>query len=60
MTTWKALAANVEPSVQEDLLPEVMSALERLEAAFRPLERAIAPDTLLWFDSEGTGPGGEL
>ena len=48
MTNWKALAAAAEPPVPEDLLPDVIPALETLEAAFRPLERAIPPDTPLW------------
>ena len=48
MTNWKALAAAADPPVPEDLLPEVIPALEKLEAAFRALERAIPPETLLW------------
>jgi hypothetical protein len=52
VTNWKALAASAEPPVPEDLLPDVISALEKLEAALRPLEQALPPDTLLWSDSE--------
>ncbi|MBZ5633819.1 MAG: hypothetical protein LAO55_11910 [Acidobacteriia bacterium] len=52
MTDWKALAAAAEPPVPEDLLPDVIPALEKLEAAFRPLERALPPDTLLWTSCE--------
>jgi len=52
VTNWKALAAAAEPPVPEELLPEVIPALEKLEAAFRPLERAIPPDTLLWSGHE--------
>jgi hypothetical protein len=48
MTDWKALAAAAEPPVPDELLPEVLSALEKLEAAFRVLEREIPPETLLW------------
>jgi hypothetical protein len=48
MSIWKELAANVEPPVPEDLLPDVIPALEKLEARFRPLERTILPETLLW------------
>jgi len=52
MTNWKALAAAIEPPVPEELLPDVIPALEKLEAAFRPLERIIPPDTLPWFGPE--------
>jgi hypothetical protein len=52
MTDWKALAAAAEPPVREDLLADVIPALEKLEAAFRPLERALPPDTLLWTGCE--------
>jgi len=52
VTNWKALAAAAEPPVPEDLLPDVIPALEKLEAAFRPLERSIPPDTLLWSGPE--------
>ena len=48
MTDWKALAAAAEPPVPEDLLPDVIPALEKLEASLRVLEREIPPETLLW------------
>jgi hypothetical protein len=48
VTHWKALAAAAEPPVPEDLLPEVIPALEKLEAALRVLEREVPPETLLW------------
>ena len=48
MTNWKALAAAAEPPVPENLLPDVIPALEELEAALRVVERDIAPETLLW------------
>jgi hypothetical protein len=48
VTNWKALAAAAEPPVPENLLPDVIPALEELEAALRVLERDIAPETLLW------------
>jgi len=48
VTNWKVLAAAAEPPVPEDLLPDVIPALEKLEAAFRPVEREVALDTLLW------------
>jgi hypothetical protein len=49
------LAAAAEPPIPEELLTEVIPALERIEAAFRPLERLIPPDTLLWSGSEEEG-----
>jgi len=52
VTNWKALAAAAEPPVPEDLLPDVIPALEKLEAALWPLERSIPPDTLLWSGPE--------
>jgi hypothetical protein len=48
VTNWKALAAAANPSLPEDLLPDVIPALEKLEAALRGLERGIPPETLLW------------
>jgi hypothetical protein len=54
VTNWKALAAIVEPPVPEDLLPDVTPPLEKLEAAFRPLEQALPPETLLWNGPEGS------
>jgi hypothetical protein len=52
VTNWKALAAAAVPPVPDELLPEVIPALEKLEQAFRKLEREILPDTLLWTDPE--------
>jgi hypothetical protein len=54
VTNWRALAAAAEPPVPEDLLPDVLPALEKLEAAFRVLEREIPPETLLWNGTEGS------
>jgi len=51
VTNWKALAEAAEPPVPKELLPEVVGALEKLEAAFRPLELALRPETLLWSGS---------
>ena len=48
VTNWNELAAAAEPPVPEDLLPDVIPALEKLEAALRLLERDIPPETLLW------------
>jgi hypothetical protein len=52
VTNWKALAEAVEPPVQKELLPEVITALENLDAALRPLELALRPETLLWSGPE--------
>jgi hypothetical protein len=54
MTHWKALIPAADPPVPEDLLPEVVPALEKLEFAFRELERAIPPETILWNGPEGS------
>jgi len=48
VTNWKVLAAAAEPPVPENLLPDVIPALEKLEAALRLLEREIPSETLLW------------
>jgi len=48
VTNWKALAAAAEPPVPEDLLPDVVPPLEKLEAALRGLEVGTPPETLLW------------
>jgi hypothetical protein len=52
VTNWRALAAAAEPALPEDFLPDVISPLEKLEAALRSLEAAVPPDTLLWNGSE--------
>jgi hypothetical protein len=54
VTNWRTLAAAAAPPIAEDLIPDVIPALEKLEAAFRPLERGIPPDTLLWSGPEGS------
>jgi len=59
MTDWKALAAAADPPVPEDLLPDVIPALEKLEAAFRPLEQTLPPDTLPWNGPEGSDAEGD-
>jgi hypothetical protein len=48
VTNWRALAAAAEPPVPEDLLPDVVPPLEKLEAALRALEVAMPPETMLW------------
>ena len=48
------MAAAAEPPVPEELLPEVIPALEKLKAALRALEVAIPPETLLWNGPEGS------
>jgi hypothetical protein len=48
VTNWRALAAAAEPPVPDELLPEVIPALEKLEAELRVLERTVPPDTPLW------------
>jgi hypothetical protein len=51
MSDLRAIAEAVDPPVPEELQPQVIPALESLEAAFRPLVQHIPPDTMLW-----TGP----
>jgi len=53
VTNWKALAAAADPPVPEELLPDVIRALEKLEASLRLLDRAMPPETLLWNGAEG-------
>ena len=50
--TSRAATAAAEPPVPGDLLPDVIPALEKLEAALRSLEREIPPETLLWSGAE--------
>jgi hypothetical protein len=52
VTNWKALAAAAEPPVPEDLLPDVIPALEKLEGSLGELEREIPSETLLWSGAE--------
>ena len=52
VTNWRALAAAAEPPIPEEVLPDVIPALEKLEAAFRRMEDAIPPETLLWSGPE--------
>jgi|HubBroStandDraft_4_1064222.scaffolds.fasta_scaffold914010_2 hypothetical protein len=53
MTDWKAKAAAANPPVPDEILDQVIPPLEALEAAFRPLERAIPPDALAWNGPDG-------
>lgn len=48
MTNWKALAQAARPPVPEELLPEIVPALENLEAALERLEQRLSLDTLPW------------
>jgi hypothetical protein len=52
VTHWRTLAAAAEPPIPEDLIPDVIPVLEKLEAVLRPLESGIPPDTLLWSGPE--------
>ena len=54
VTNWKALAATADPPIPENLLPDVIPALEKLEGAFRVLEEAIPPETLPWNGPEAS------
>ncbi len=48
MTNWTTLARAANPPVPDELLPDVIPALERLESALSALEQRLSPDTLLW------------
>ena len=48
MTNWNALARAEKPPVPEELLPEVIPALEGLETALERLEQRLSLDTLPW------------
>ena len=48
MTNWIALARAATPPVPEELLPDVIPALEKLEAVLVRLEVRLSPDTLAW------------
>jgi len=52
VTNWKALAAAANPPVPEELLPDVIPTLEKLEASLRLLDPAMPPETLLWNGAE--------
>jgi len=45
---WKALAKAARPPVPEELLPNVIPALESLESALGRLEQRLPPDALPW------------
>ena len=52
MPDWRAIAGSLDPPVPQELLPQVIPALESLEAAFRPLVQNLSPDALLWAGPE--------
>ena len=52
---WKTLAKAARPPVPEELLPDVLPALETLEAALAGLEQRLSPDTLMWPPEDEAG-----
>jgi len=52
VTNWKALAAAANPPVPEELLPDVIPTLEKLEDSLRLLDPAMPHETLLWNGAE--------
>jgi hypothetical protein len=52
MTNWKARAVAVDPPIPDELLANVVSALETLEAAFQTLVSQVPLDELPWSGPE--------
>jgi hypothetical protein len=52
MNDWRKLAQTFDPPLPPEDVPAVAAALERLEAALRPLREKLSVDAPLW-----TGPG---
>lgn len=51
MTNWKNTAAALDPPIPESALEKALPVIEALEAAFRPLQRALNAESDVW-----TGP----
>lgn len=51
MTDWKKIAAALDPPIPGADVDRIVPTLEALEAAFRPLQKAIPPGADVW-----TGP----
>ena len=51
MNDWKKLAAALDPPIPEADVERIASVLDALETAFRPIQRSLTPDAVLW-----TGP----
>ena len=47
-TDWKKLAAALDPPVCEADVEKIAQVLDTLEAAFRPLQRSLPADAVLW------------
>jgi hypothetical protein len=54
MTDWKKIAAALDPPIPEADVENFLPALERLEAAFRPLQRSLTPESDVWTGPEDT------
>jgi hypothetical protein len=48
MPDWKRLAAALDPPIPESDVEEIAPVLDALEAAFRPLQRSLPPDAIMW------------
>jgi hypothetical protein len=51
MTDWKKAAASLDPPIPEPDVEKLLPVMIALEAAFRPLERTLTPESDVW-----TGP----
>ncbi len=48
MTDWKKIAEAADPPIPAADIEKIAPLLEALEAAFRPLQRSIPPETDPW------------
>jgi hypothetical protein len=51
MTDWKRIAAALDPPIPEADVEKLLPVMNALEAAFRPLQRSLTPESDVW-----TGP----
>jgi hypothetical protein len=51
MTDWKKTAAALDPPIPEPDVEKLLPVMDALEAAFRPLQRSLTPESDVW-----TGP----
>jgi len=51
MTDWKKTAAALDPPIPEADIEKLLPVMNALEAAFRPLQLTLTPESDVWTES---------
>ena len=52
---WRKIAAALDPPIPSGDVEKIAPALDALEAAFRPLQRSLPSDAVMWTGPEDIG-----